>query len=392
MERIGIYGGTFNPVHMGHIRAAECAVKALELDKLLLIPDRIAPHKVIPEGSPDPWQRLQMLTIAAGGREKFHVSDMELKREGPSYTYETVQELRRQYPDAKLFLLMGTDMFLSFQNWRHPEKILREAALAVFCRGDENEKSAIERRKTEMEAAGETVYLVNNPVVDISSTELRRMLILGCADPYLPEGVGEYIRREGLYGLRRGFRGLDLEELERVVISLQSPDRVEHVLGCRDSAVALAKHWGEDETDAARAGLLHDVTKALEWPLQLTLCREYGTMIQDFSRWKAPTIHAFTGSLAAERIFGEAPQVVCAIRSHTTGKAGMNLLEKIIYVADYIEPTRDFPGVEELRRLAFADLNAAVKLGIETTMAHLRSRGREIEPESLEALAWLNTL
>ena len=97
-----------------------------------------------------------------------------------------------------------------------------------------------------------------------------------------------------------------------------------------------------------------------------------------------------TGSLVAERIFGENEAVVSAICYHTTGKANMNLLEKIIYIADYVEPNRTIPGVEELRRLAFTDLDAAMKLGLEMTLEHLSRQGAEVSPESREALEWLN--
>ena len=109
-------------------------------------------------------------------------------------------------------------------------------------------------RKAEMEAAGHKVYLVSNDVVEVSSTNLRRMLIFRCADPFLPKGVGEYIRQNRLYGVDRDYRKLPMEELEQVVISLLKPNRVAHVLGCRDTAVELAKRWGADDIDAARAG------------------------------------------------------------------------------------------------------------------------------------------
>ena len=181
-----------------------------------------------------------------------------------------------------------------------------------------------------------------------------------------------------------------MDRLEQVVISLIKPNRVNHVLGCRDTAAALAEKWGADVTDAARAGLLHDITKALDGPLQLTLCREYGTILNDFEKRYPKTLHALTGSLVAHRIFGENQAVVSAIRSHTTGKANMNVLEKIIYVADYMEPNRDFPGVERLRQLAFEDLDAAVKLGLEYTLEHLKKQGAEVSPESQAALACLS--
>ena len=387
MGRIGIYGGAFNPPHIGHIRAAEYAVQALELDLLLLIPSGTSPHKPLPAGSPNAFQRLEMVRLWAG--EKMQACDLEIARGGTSYTYETVQQLKEQYPDDELILCMGTDMFLSFHQWRNPELIWADAALAVFCRGEKGEKEAIARQKQYLEGLGAEVALVDNPVLTISSSDLRRMIVFRCADSFLPEGVGDYIRENGFYGVSRDYRNLPMEELEQVVTGLLKKNRVNHVLGCRDTAVELAKRWGADVTDAARAGILHDITKAIDGPLQLTLCREYGTILDDFSIRYPKTLHALTGSLVAERIFGENEAVVSAIRHHTTGKANMNLLEKIIYVADYMEPCRDFPGVEKLRELAFSDIDAALKLGLEMTLVHLANQGNEVSPESREALAWL---
>ena len=390
MERIGIYGGTFNPPHAGHIHAARCAVSALGLDKLLLIPDRIAPHKQLPEDSPLPEQRLEMLRLAAKGIEKAEVSDLELKRQGVSYTYETVAQVRQMYPDAQLYLLMGTDMFLTLQNWKNPELIWKDAVIAGFYRGERGEKDALSQQKELLESLGAKAVLVENPVLSISSTDLRRMLVFRCADSFLPDGVGDYIRDNGFYGVTRDLRNLPMEELKKVVIGLLKKSRVNHVLGCRDTAVKLAQRWGANCTDAARAGILHDITKAIDGPLQLTLCAEYGTILDDFSVRYPKTLHALTGSLVAERIFGENEAVVSAIRHHTTGKADMTLLEKIIYVADYMEPCRDFPGVERLRELAYSDLDAALKLGLEMTLEHLKRLGDEVSPESREALEFLN--
>jgi len=387
MKRIGIYGGTFNPPHIGHIRGAAYAIETLDIVRLLLIPSCISPHKTMPSHSPAPEQRAQMLSIAA--TEKMEVSDIELRRGGTSYTFETVEQIAAQHPDNELVLLMGTDMFLSFLAWKAPERILKKASLGVLYRGDKDELAQIEEQKKNLEAQGATVYLVKNPVTAISSTQLRRMLIFRCASPFLPKGVEDYIRVNGFYGTAKDYRNLPIEELEQVAVSLVKPNRAAHILGCRDTAADLAKRWGANETDAARAGLLHDITKALDGPLQLTLCREYGMMLDTFHQKNPKTLHAITGSLVADRIFGENREVVAAIRSHTTGKANMNTLEKILYVADYMEPNRDFPGVEKLRALAYEDLDKALKLGLEMTMNLLRQQGRDISPESAEALAFL---
>ena len=388
MERIGIYGGTYSPPHIGHMKAAEYAIEALKLDRLLLIPTGVSPHKAMSAGATSA-DRLEMLRLSAAGMEKAQVSDIEIRRQGSSYTVDTLRAIREENPGAELVLLMGTDMFVSFLSWREPESILALATLAVFCRGERGEQERIEAQKAKLEALGARVELVRNPVNAISSTDLRRMLVFGCADPFLMPGVGDYIREKGLYGLDRNRRNLPMEELEKEVIALMNPNRVAHVLGCRDTAVELARVYGENEVDAARAGLMHDITKAIDGPLQLTLCDEYGIVLDTFSRSFPKTLHALTGSLVAQRIFGENENVVSAICHHTTGRANMTLLEKIIYIADYVEPNRDFPGVEEMRAMAYTDLDQAVLMGLQSAVAHVRRQGQGLAPATLEALAFL---
>ena len=388
MERIGIYGGTYSPPHIGHLRAAEYAIEALSLDRLLLIPTGVSPHKEMSSGASSA-DRLEMLRLSAAGIERAQVSDIELKREGRSYTVDTLRALKEEHPGSELVLLMGTDMFTGFMNWREPEEIFKLATLAVFCRGEKGENARIDAQKIALEALGARVELVENPVTAISSTDLRRMLVFGCADPFLRPGVGDYIRERGLYGTGKNRKNLPMEAREADVISLMNPHRVAHVLGCRDTAVELARVYGENETDAARAGLLHDITKAIDGPLQLTLCAEYGIVLDTFSRSFPKTLHALTGSLVARRIFGENENVVGAICHHTTGRADMTRLEKIIYIADYVEPNRDFPGVEEMRALAYQDLDAAVLMGLQSAVDHVRRQGQGLAPATLEALAFL---
>ena len=207
---------------------------------------------------------------------------------------------------------------------------------------------------------------------------------------FCPPTLRAYMEATGCCDPNADFRRLPMEKLEQVVVSLLKPNRVAHVLGCRDTAIAMARHWGVNETDAARAGLLHDITKALDGERQLTLAGEYGIILTDFQEKYPKTLHALTGSVVAEQLFGENEAVVQAIRHHTTGKANMNLLEKIIYVADYMEPNRDFPGVEKLRELAFSDLDEALKFGLTMTLNYLNQQGSEVSPESREALNWLN--
>ena len=389
MERIGIYGGTFDPIHIGHIQGAKYAQKMLSLDRVLLLPDRQPPHKQLTDRSASAENRLEMVRLAVDGEPGVEVCDLTFRREGSAYACDTVEVLRGMYPEAQLTYLMGADMFLSFLNWREPDRIWKHASLAVLCRGGAGEMDKLTHQKMRLEDLGARVELLDNPVNTISSTMIRRMLPLRCAGEHLNGSVLKYILDHGLYGTNRDLQGLSIEALQDTVVSLLKPNRVAHVLGCAETSAELARRWGADETNARRAGLLHDITKAMDGPLQLTLCREYGIVLDNFSSQNPKTLHALTGSLVADRIFGENDAVISAIRSHTTGKANMNLLEKIIYVADYMEPNRDFPGVEELRSLAFSDIDKALKLGLTMTLEMLRQQKRQISPESQSALRWL---
>ncbi len=388
MEKIGIFGGSFNPPHLGHIRGAEYALETLGLTKLLLIPTRHTPGKPVPESGAGDAQRLEMLRLAAAREPRLEVSDLELRED--SFTWETIQRVSQAHPGAKLYLLLGTDMFQKFPQWKNAEDICKNTVIAALRRGDKKEAQILEQTKALLEGMGGAVELLSNPVMAISSTQLRRLIAFRAGREFLDPAVFSYIQNEKLYDSGADFRNLPMQELQKVVVRLLNPNRVNHVLGCRDTAVELARRWGANETDAGRAGLLHDITKALDGPLQLTLCAAYGRMLDDFSRKYPKTLHALTGSLVAREIFGENEAVVSAIESHTTGKADMNLLETIIYVADYMEPNRDFPGVEKLRELAFSDIRAALKLGLEMTLEHLAEQGGEVSPASREALAFLN--
>lgn len=391
MERIGIFGGSFNPPHIGHIRAAREAMRELELQSLVLLPAGEVPGKVPPDGSASMGQRLRMLELALKDSPEIQISDFDAYR-SQCRTWETVEHFSSAYPNAELTLVVGSDQFAKLPDWENASQILKKVRVTVLSRGIKGEQELIRQKTRVLSDMGATIRILENSPEPISSTQLRRLLAFGCGWEFLPPGVEAYIRREGLYHVNADWKNLPMDKLEGVVLSLLNPNRVRHVLGCRDTAVELARRWGANETDAARAGILHDITKALDGPLQLTLCKAYGKMLTDFSRKYPKTLHALTGSLVAERIFGENPQVVSAICHHTTGRAGMNLLETIIYVADYMEPNRDFPGVERLRELAFTDIRAALKLGLEMTLEHLKEQGSEVSPESREALDYFENM
>ena len=349
MKRIGIYGGSFNPPHIGHIQAAKQAVEVLNLDKLLVIPAGIAPHKDMPDNTPTPRHRLDMLRLTLADCPEIEVSDLEVNREGPSYTWETIQHLKEMYPEACLILFMGTDMFLSIDTWKHPEIILANATLGVFYRGDKGEAKAIEEKKAELEQRGAKVEVVQNVAIPISSTQMRRQLAFRCAGEFLPEGVLDYIRENRLYDTRTDWKNLPMDQLEQVVVSLLNPNRVKHVLGCRDTAAELARVWGTDETDAARAGLLHDIGKAIDHEMEGTHVA-LGVEFARKYREKEEIIHAIEahhGDVEAKTIIAYLVQAADAISAARPGARRENLENYIKRLEKLEEITGTYPGVEK---------------------------------------------
>lgn len=379
-----IYGGSFNPPHLGHVAAAQSALASLRPDRLLVIPAAEPPHKALDAGSPNPGQRLALCRTVFSELPNTIVSDLELRRGGPSYTVETLEILRRRHPAARLTLLIGTDMLESFPRWYRFQDILKLARLGVFARKTGESERVCKFAAKLRDTYGAEVVVINHEPLPLTSTDIRKALPCRGGREGLGDLLYGQIVQKRLYGVRP-----ELTWLRQQVDRWLKPNRIPHVRGCEEEAVRLARHWGADPALAAEAAILHDVTKKLDFPDQVALCRRYGAACTAEDRKSPKTIHAKTGALVARARFGADPAVCQAIWWHTTGRANMGLLEKIIYVADYMEPNRDFPGVARLRELAYSDLDAAVELGLEMTMEEIKMRGLRPHSKSMEALAWL---
>ena len=393
--KIGIYGGTFNPPHLGHVTAARAAAELLKLDKLLLVPAGLPPHKNLPAGSPTPQQRLEMTRLAAeqtglGGRVE--VADLEVHREGKSYTSDTLAALKARYPDDELWLLMGTDMFLSFQNWYKPEEILRHAGLCAFGRTEKDGETlfAPQRDFLGEKFPGSRIVTMTLPnLVDVSSTELRERIPKGKTAGLLAPAVLGYILREHLYGTNLDLKRLSLEELRPIALSYLKAKRIPHVLGTEQTAKELAERYGANVEKARFAALLHDATKRLSMEEQLAMCEHYHIELDELEKKALKLLHAKTGAALARDVFGADDEIYNAILWHTTGKANMTLLEKVIYLADYIEPNRDFDGVEDLRKVVWEDLDKGLEMGLAMTVEEMEQMGNPVHHNTLQALEYL---
>lgn len=381
--KIAVYGGSFNPPHLGHLEAAKAVADEFCPDKLLIIPDCIPPHKEIFADSPSPMQRLELCRLNFEGIDCAEISDIEILRDGKSYTAETIAKLREDYGECELSLVVGTDMLLSFESWYNFPYLFEQCELLVMPR-DEDDIHELNIRKAEYEKKyGARIRILSHVPLPMSSTEIRA---------WLPRRMGSDTLRPEVYAsiIKNGYYGAlpELTWLRGEVMPYLSSNRLAHVAGCESEAVLLAMQYGEDSDSAAEAAILHDITKRLSREEHLNLCAKYGIVCDKSELDNPKLLHAITGSALARDVFGVCDEIAEAIRWHTTGKPDMTLLEKIIYLADYIEPNRDFPGVDKLRELAYEDIDEALVLGFEMSLEEVRSHGVEPHRNTAEAYEW----
>jgi nicotinate-nucleotide adenylyltransferase len=368
-NKIGIFGGTFHPVHNGHLALARHAAEALGIDRVLFVIDRIPPHKTLAEGADDS-ERLEILRLATADEPGFEVETMELEREGKSYSVDTLRELKQRYPDSELYFFMGSDMLNSFTTWRSPDEIAKLATLVCTVRGGQSggeEQTAADLRQR----YGANVILLEE-VSSLSSTIVRERIrdalpITGM----IPDNAAHYIYLHGCYqpaGIRSYY--------ERLTKELK-PQRMEHTAYVLETAIALADRFGADAKKARTAALLHDCAKYLPDDILLSYADTEPPMIQ--------ILHAPAGADYARTAYGvEDPEILRAIRLHTTGDAGMTLLDKIIYLADMIEPSRSYDGVDQIRNAS--SLDEMMRLALLRSICYIKEKGNAIHPATLRAL------
>lgn len=197
--RLGIYGGSFDPVHLGHLLLAETCREACELDRVMFLPCGQSPHK--PRGAiASGQQRAEMLEFAVAGDSRFGVCRIELERSGPSFTVETLRQLRVEQPDSELFFLMGADSLADLPLWREPQAILELATIVAVNRGHRPPPDWLSLENRLGSIVRDRVRLVTMPAIDLSATEIReRIRSTRSVRFQVPRAVEEYIRHNGLY-------------------------------------------------------------------------------------------------------------------------------------------------------------------------------------------------
>ena len=380
--RIGILGGTLDPIHNGHIEIALAAMDVLGLDGVALMPSGDPPHK--PRAT-DKLDRLEMAKLAAAEHPGLYASDVEIRRPGTTYTVDTLSALSVEQPDVQWTYIIGADTLNALDSWREFPRVARLCDFAVIDRPGCDAELARLRADAIMACYGTHVALLPLSGPPLSSTKIRQRVAVGeDVSGEVPAPVAAYIRERGLY-LCDYSEAQILEKLRGMI----TERRFAHTLGAAETAERLAPGCGVDVHRARLAGLLHDCAKSMPLEEMRALVTE-GLPDTDAAELASRQIlHAPAGMLLARDLFGvRDPSILSAIRKHTVGAGDMSPMDALIYVSDFIEPGREpFPGLDKARKLAEKDIYQAMLCCAELTAKHLRDHGQDIHPRTLNLIS-----
>ena len=388
-QRIGILGGTFDPIHQGHIRMAVSVMDACKLDRLLVIPAGDGAYKPSIVGKEDRWR---MTVMACTQDPRLIPSRLELDFPGAAYTMNTLLALKKEYPKADLFYILGTDGLLKLKNWAHIDGVLSLCSFLVCPRTVDEPLDALKSEWQRLAARGAKISMVNMNPVSFSSSQIRSALAAGQPSPGLFIPVMEYCAVKGLYGLPSR---IDMAEpwIDQLFQAL-NPHRFTHSVSVAYTARRLARIHGIDARKAEEAGLLHDCAKCLPLKEMQRIALEHSLTDDPYILSSGSLMHSLVGAWVARNDYGMAdPEELDAIAYHNTGRPGMSRLSMCVCLADSIEPTREsYPLLENVRILSELSLERALLMSLEGTADFVRSRGKYLHPRTQETIAWLKTL
>ena len=362
-KSIAIMGGTFDPIHHGHLVTAEAVRYRFKVDKVVFMPAGQPAHKTNKKVTHNEHRYL-MTVLATMRNENFEVSRIEIDRAGVTYTIDTIEELKRMCrPDVRLYFITGADAIHQIMTWKESERLLGMCDFVAVTRPGYDKSKLFQDIGEIREKFSSRVHYMEVPALAISSSDIRERAKRGAPIKYLlPQEVEDYIHKFGLYQDDAEDEVkfmLPVETMQEKLQSALSVKRYIHTMGVAEEAVKLAEIYGtpQDQQKARVAGLLHDCAKDYPEAMRLRFCKEYKVKMDE--------------------------------NLNTNVEPDMSTLDKIIYIADYIEPNREkFDGLEEARRLAYLDLDMAMKYILESTIAFVKERGRLLHPLSLEALEY----
>lgn len=340
--KIGIYGGSFNPVHKGHIEIAKLAIEKLDLDKIIFVPAYKSPFKS-KEKYESPQDRVNMINLVK--TEKSEISFFEINRKGTSYTIETVKYLKNIYKKDDLFLIIGSDLLSKLQKWKGIDQISRLTKIVVFKRKGSFSKENIKKYNC---------HLMSNEIFDFSSTEFKKGF-LNMVDPK----VNQYIGQNYLY-------------IKEMMVAMLDIKRHKHSISVAQYAAKYAKQIDVNPKKAWVAGALHDITKAMpkEYHRQFLATKGY-----EESNLKDHELHALSGYYWVRDCYMlKDKEIIDAIKKHTSLDLTLTNMDKIIFAADKLCQGRKYPGIQKDRKLIEKDFEKGFKNVVAKNYQILKSK------------------
>ena len=375
--KIGIFGGSFSPIHNGHLQIAEDCLIEMGLDKIIFLPNAKPPHKNVEKFSFE--NRVEMLKLAIEDNEKFEISLVEEDFSKTHYSYNTMKENFCNDKD-KFYFIMGDDEFLNISSWYEYEKFLEITSVIVFLR-KYNLDFILDKNKYLIEKYD--INIVKNSVISISSTDIRNRMNEKKSIKYLiPKKVYKYIYEDLNY--------FDINKIKKDLKEKLSKNRYEHSLRVADCCKRLAKIYKIDENRAYLSGLVHDCAKNLEEFYMLNKKLNSDIIFDTEEKDNENLKHAPIGAIVCKDLYGIFDEeIISAVRYHTTAKENMTLLEKILFISDKIEPGRKYDTVDELRRLADFDIDRAIVKFLNDSFEYLEKKSQKVHHLSVKARDYL---
>jgi nicotinate-nucleotide adenylyltransferase len=367
---------------------AACALNEARLNRVVFLPTGNPPHKHEELAAAE--HRFEMTRLATLREPRFCVSRIEIDREGVIYTVDTLTLLRRQMPDADFFYIIGEDTLLELPNWRSPDELFGLCSFLVCRRQTDDAAGHPEVRQ--LEARGARFWYLSLPPMNVSASAVRAALARGEAPEELPLQVTEYVRIMGLYGTQPVPAGA--AAMYPKLREALSEKRLLHSLLVAATARRLARIHGLDEEPCELAGLIHDCAKCMPLQTLQRIAREHRLLLDKETYSNANLLHGPVGAVLAETEYGvHDPNILAAIRCHTTGRVGMLPPDMVLYLADKIEPSRrPYPALEAVRSLAEKSLVQATLRSLRSTQLYVSSQEAAPHPATQRVISWLTRL
>ncbi len=363
IRKLAIMGGTFDPIHMGHLVTAEEVRHEFHVDEVLFVPTGHPPHKSNINMTTCEHRYL-MTVLATAANPYFKVSRIEIEREGVTYTIDTIKELKRIYgKEVQLYFITGADAIHKILSWKESAELLQICDFVAVTRPGYNKEELIEQVEALNKQYETNIHFLEVPALAISSSDIRRRLNEMKPIKYLvPQEVENYIKKHELYNYQIRLTDKEKEEMYQYVASKLSPKRYAHTRGVVEMALEYAKLNGLDYDETFIAALFHDIAKEIPRDKSLALCEAYHIELDEFEKKHIHLAHGKIGAVILERDWGiSKPSILNGIKYHTLGRLNMTDLEKVIYLADMTEEGRSsYKGKEEIKRLAQYNLDRAM--------------------------------